>query len=247
MNSLYIIIPAYNEEENIASTIEEWYEVVKEYDSDGKSRLVIVDDGSTDSTLDICEKEKTGRELLEVINKKNGGHGSSIYVGYKYALSKGADYIFQTDSDGQTSAAEFSEFASACDRYEVQIGNRKKREDGPARRIISRFVRFVVFLIFHVNADDVNTPYRLMKGEVLRKAMEFIPEEYNLTNVALTGIFGRMAKGKVKEINKISIRYVPISFKPRQGGTNSINPAHIVKIGIKAMANLYEINRKTGK
>lgn len=247
MDSLYIVIPAYNEAENIATTIKEWYEIIEKYNSDGRSRLVIVDDGSSDETLEICENEKIKREFLEVISKKNGGHGSSIYAGYKYALEKGAEYIFQTDSDGQTFASEFEQFYEARKEYDVQIGNRKRREDGIARVVISAFVRLVVLIIFKVRVEDVNTPYRLMKAESLKVAMDYIPEGYSLTNIALTGIWGKMAKGKINNNKRINMRFVPISFRPRQGGINSINPAKIVRIGIRALSDLSEINRKVGK
>lgn len=246
MEPLYIIIPAYNEEEFISTTIKEWYDVVERYNADGSSRLVIIDDGSTDSTLDICENEKRNRKLLEVISKKNGGHGSSIYEGYKYALSNGAQYIFQTDSDGQTLSEEFDQFFSARKEYDVQIGNRKGRQDGISRRVISGFVRLVIFIVFHVTVEDVNTPYRLMNRDSLGKALQYIPEGYNLTNVALTGIFAKMAAGKISTTGKIKMRFVPITFRPRQGGVNSINPAKIIRIGLKAVSDLKKINHNTG-
>ena len=70
------------------------------------SRLVIIDDGSKDNTRAILEKCRQSRPLLEVHTKVNGGHGAAVLYGYKYALSQGADYIFQTDSDGQTIPSE---------------------------------------------------------------------------------------------------------------------------------------------
>lgn len=56
MDVLYIVIPAYNEEANIKSTIEEWYPIVEQYNGNGYSRLVIVDDGSKDSTFEIMKE-----------------------------------------------------------------------------------------------------------------------------------------------------------------------------------------------
>lgn len=247
MDSLYIIIPAYNEAENIASTIEEWYDVIEEHSGDGRSRLVIIDDGSSDSTLEIIEKEKESKPQLEVITKENGGHGSSIYQGYLYAISKGADYIFQTDSDGQTLASEFEQFYGARKEYEFQIGDRVSREDGFTRRVVSFCVRCAVLLTFGTRERDVNTPYRLIGRDALATALQYIPENFNLTNVAMTGIFGCMSKGKCKGQKEIRMRFVPISFRPRQGGKNSINLFKIVKIGMRALRELRSIRHNLGK
>ena len=102
MDTLYIIIPAYNESENIKRTIEEWCPVVEKHNGGGASRFVIINDGSRDDTYEIASAECETHPLLTVLTKPNGGHGSTVLYGYRYALENGADYIFQTDSDGQT-------------------------------------------------------------------------------------------------------------------------------------------------
>lgn len=233
LSVLYIIIPAYNEAENIAHVIEEWYKVVEKY-GDEKSRLIIINDGSRDNTLDIVKQKEKELPYLKVITKENGGHGSSIYFGYKYALENGADYIFQTDSDGQTLAREFESFWTDRDKYDVIIGNRGKREDGYVRKVVSFVVKMLMWLIFKVKAKDVNTPYRLLKREALDEAIKFIPINFNLTNIALTAICLKL---------KMKVGFKQITFRPRQGGKNSINLMKIIKIGIKAFFDLCEIKK----
>ena len=110
MDILYIIIPAYNEEENIGQIIEDWYPVIHAHAGGGASRLVIIDDGSMDATFSILQKAAETRPLLCPISKPNGGHGATVLYGYHYALDNGADYVFQTDSDGQTLPEEFEPF-----------------------------------------------------------------------------------------------------------------------------------------
>ena len=110
MDTLYIVIPAYNESENIKRTIEEWCPVVEKHNGGGASRLVIINDGSRDDTYEIASAECETHPLLTVLTKPNGGHGSTVLYGYRYALENGADYIFQTDSDGQTDPEEFEKF-----------------------------------------------------------------------------------------------------------------------------------------
>ena len=97
---LFIIIPAYNEEENIRQVVNYWYPVVEKYGTD--SRLVVIDDGSSDSTFEILSSLSKQMPKLTALTKENGGHGATILYGYRYALEQGADYVFQTDSDGQT-------------------------------------------------------------------------------------------------------------------------------------------------
>lgn len=234
--SLYIIIPAYNEADSIRNVIEHWYPIVEKHNGNGKSRLVIIDDGSRDDTLEIVKNEVRKKEFLEVITKENGGHGSSIYFGYQYALQENADWIFQTDSDGQTMAEEFCEFWNARYDNDVIIGNRVNRGDGIARKIVGRTVRMVVRFIFGVSVKDTNTPYRLMHHKALEDAIRYVPKEYNLTNIALTSIFARMQRA-----GQIEMSFLPITFRPRQAGKNSINVIKIVRIGIKALADLRRI------
>ena len=106
MDKLYVIIPAYNEEANIEQVIKQWYPIVEEYNG----QMVIIDDGSTDRTYDILRHKEKECPLLTAISKRNGGHGATILYGYQYALEHHADYIFQTDSDGQTLPEEFEAF-----------------------------------------------------------------------------------------------------------------------------------------
>lgn len=99
MDSLYIVMPAYNEEENIESVVKQWYPIL-----DGKSensRLVVADSGSTDHTHEILLKLKTEKyPRLEILATTNQYHGPKVIALYDYAIKNNVDYIFQTDSDG---------------------------------------------------------------------------------------------------------------------------------------------------
>lgn len=79
--------------------------MVERYGND--SKLLIINDGSKDRTLEIINECAQSRNDLIVLDKPNSGHGPSVVAGYRYALAHGADYVFQTDSDGQTSTEEF--------------------------------------------------------------------------------------------------------------------------------------------
>ena len=232
MDKLYIIIPAYNEEANIELVAREWHEVVAGIGQD--SRLVIINDGSKDQTYEkLCALQAELPQLLPV-TKENGGHGATVLYGYFYALEYGADYIFQTDSDGQTLASEFQGFWEQRDEKKILIGYRNHREDGISRIFVTKVLKIVLFFIFGIRVTDANTPYRLMPKELLQKYIVKVPENFNLSNVMLTVLFLR---------GKENVQFIPITFRPRQGGVNSINLKKITKIGIQAVKDFRTIKK----
>lgn len=233
MDKLYIVIPAYNEEENIESVAREWHEVVKKMNVE--SRLVIINDGSKDHTYErLVELQKELPQLVP-LTKPNGGHGATLLYGYEYALKEGADYIFQTDSDGQTLPSEFPSFWKLRSKYDVLIGYRNHREDGFSRVFVTKTLKLVLRMIFHLNITDANTPYRLMKREILQKHIVKVPDKFNLSNVMLTVLFLDA---------KENVTFIPITFRPRQGGVNSINMKKITKIGIQAVKDFRVIKKQ---
>lgn len=232
MERLYIVIPAYNEEENIEAIIKDWYQIVEKIGNG--SKLVIIDDGSKDNTYSILQEFSKQMEHLEAITKANGGHGATVLYGYNYAIEAGADYIFQTDSDGQTLPEEFWDFWKLRNSYDMVIGSRVGREDGASRVLVTKVLKFVLYLCFHVKLTDANTPFRLMESSTLKKYIGLIPKDYNLSNVMVSVIYGK---------KKLSVKYIPITFRPRQGGVNSINMKRIFPIGIQAVKDFRRMNR----
>jgi len=228
MDKLYIVIPAYNESENIANCVEDWYKVVEGHNTKGESRLVIINDGSKDNTLAILEELAKDRPLLIPISKANGGHGSAVLFGYKYAIEQGADYIFQTDSDGQTNPDEFEDFWNKRNDYGVILGERRVRGDGKSRKFVAKVVCLLLKIIFGVSAKDANAPFRLMKADIVGKYIGKLPTDYNIPNIMFTAYFHYYGE---------KVLYIPITFKPRTAGTNSINAKKIIKIGMKAVSD----------
>ena len=169
MSSLFIVIPAYNESENIEQTIRDWYPIVESNNKEGKSRLVIINDGSKDNTLQLVKAQMKDHPLLIALDKPNGGHGSTVLYGYRYAIKNHADYIFQTDSDGQTNPAEFEQFWKKRNSFDAIIGNREVRGDGKSRKFVENTVCFLLRMIFHVKVPDANAPFRLMRTDLVNK------------------------------------------------------------------------------
>ena len=214
MNTLYVVMPAYNEEANIAETVRSWYPVLEGKSED--SRLVIADSGSSDRTHEILEELQSEFPKLEILTDSDRQHGPKLIALYGYAISKGADYIFQTDSDGQTDPNEFGAFWDA-------------------RAMVEKVVCLLLRLYFRVKVPDANAPFRLMKSDVVAKYLGRLPEDYNIPNIMLTTYFVHY---------KENVEFRVITFKPRQGGKNSINIRKIFKIGRKALKDFRHFKKE---
>lgn len=218
--------------------MDDWYPVIEKYNGGGESRLVIINDGSKDDTYNILQKLSEKRPLLKPLTKSNGGHGPTVLYGYRYAIQNHADYIFQTDSDGQTDPREFAQFWALRSQYDAIIGNRSDRQDGSSRKFVELTLLFILRCMFGVKIPDSNAPFRLMKRELVEQYIQKMPENFNLPNVMLTTYFVYFHE---------KVKFLPITFKPRQGGTNSINIKKIIKIGWQALGDFRMLKKQINR
>ena len=228
---LYIIIPTYNEKENIVKCVVDWYAVIEQFGND-ESRLVIVDDGSKDNTFDLLQELKKNHKQLIVLKKENGGHGSAVLYGYNYAIDQKADWVFQTDSDGQTNPKEFGDFWAKRTKYDALIGIRTARKDGLLRKSIEKVVCIMLFLFFGIRIKDANAPFRLMKSSTIKKYIKKLPKNFNIPNIMMTTYFVYFNE---------SLCFLPISFKAREKGKNSVNLYKIFQIGWRAIGDFIDL------
>ncbi len=233
MDKLYIIIPAYNEAGNIRSVVAQWHPLVEGIGPE--SRLVIIDDGSRDDTYQIALGLKEAYPQMVVLTKENQGHGATVLRGYKYAIRHGADYVFQTDSDGQTLPSEFSKFWRNRKKCGLLVGYRKEREDGLDRIFVTRVLRLVLLAVFGVWIKDANSPYRLMRCSQLKEVLRKVPKDFFLSNVLITVLYTK---------RKLGVYYYPITFLQRQGGQNSIDKKAILRIGRQAVGQFLALRKR---
>lgn len=194
-----------------------------------------MNDGSTDGTLGILEGLRASHPRLVVLDKENGGHGPAVTLGYRWALAHGADWVFQTDSDGQTLPGEFWAFWRDRAGHDMLIGRRDGRQDGASRVLVTRTLRLVVRVVFGVWVPDANTPFRLMTAASLRECLRWVPEGFNLPNVVLSVAYVR---------GGWRAEWRHVTFRPRQGGVNSINLPKIARIGWRALWDFRAIDRR---
>lgn len=233
-DKLYIIIPAYNEADNIEKLIANWYPIIEKHNANNLSRLVIINDGSKDNTYALIKEAEKTHPLLQGLTKPNGGHGDTVLFGYRYAINHNADFIFQTDSDNQTNPQEFEGFWKLRNSYDAVIGNRSNRKDGEQRVLVEKSLLMLLRLYFGIKIPDSNAPFRLMRTSLVNKYINKLPQHYNLPNVMFTTYFAYFHE---------KVKFKKITFTPRQGGVNSINLRKIAKIGVNALGDFRQLRK----
>ncbi len=232
MDSVYIVMPAYNEEANIVEVVRQWYPLLE--GKSEKSKLVIADSGSTDRTHNILVDLQKQYPKLEILSKTNKYHGPKLIALYDHAIKNDIDYIFQTDSDGQTNPGEFDAFWQLRKEYDGIFGNRTVRGDGKDRAFVEKVVCLLLKLYFGVKVPDANAPFRLMKSNVVKKYLYKLPSEYNLTNIMITTYYAHYGE---------SMLFKEITFSPRKAGINSMNIPKIIGIGWKALGDFHTLKK----
>lgn len=155
------VIPAYNEQDNIVSTIEDLRKNAPEVD------YVIVNDGSKDRTLDICREQGYHYLALPV----NLGLAGAFQTGMKYADEHGYDYAIQFDADGQHSAAYIGAMLDAAEREgaDVVIGSRFANCKKPfsPRMVGSALISAMIFLTTRKRVQDPTSGMRLFNARLI--------------------------------------------------------------------------------
>lgn len=210
MKKLAIIIPVFNEENNIEKLITDWFKEISKYYKKN-FKFIIINDGSTDDTHKKLKKIKSN--FLIYINQKNIGHGNTCFKGYKLALKKKYDLIFQIDSDNQCDPKYFKYFIKSIDHEDAVFGNRVTREDGILRIIFSKVLSIIIFLRTFVYIKDANVPYRMIKRKNLEKVIKEIPYSVELKNVYLSYLIKKNYK----------IHWIDINFRKRLFGKTNYN------------------------
>jgi dolichol-phosphate mannosyltransferase len=227
---LAIVIPVYNESATIESVIGSWMQVLDQKGVD--YQFILLNDGSNDATLEVLTSlERKQPHRIVVVDKPNSGHGRTCRLGYDAAVaSPHVEWILQIDSDGQCDPLYFPEFWAKRDSVDCIFGKRVQRDDGIARAMTSLLCKFGATLLGGSDMVDPNVPYRLIRQNTMARALKRIPASFNIHNVALTYI--------LKKTPDVRWAYVPIRFRERQGGSNSINLMNVAHWGTDMLLEL---------
>jgi len=228
MYDVGVVIPVYNEAECISGVLDDW---IRELDDLGLSyRLIVLNDGSKDSTAEVLSLYRDNPKV-NVINKKNSGHGPTILQGYQIAVQE-AHWIFQVDSDNEMRAEHFKKVWNERENADAVIGIREGRHQPLPRKIVSLFSRLVVALFYGTGVTDVNCPFRLLRANVLKQILKQIPPDTFAPNVAISGFL---------ILKKLRVKNIPIPHRGRQTGEVSIKKWRLLKAAMKSLLQIIRI------
>lgn len=212
-----MIIPAYNEELNIKNTVSKIIKYNSKYQN--KIDYVIINDGSTDSTKEICIKNNYN--VINLIH--NLGIGGAVQTGYKYALANDYDIAIQFDGDGQHDENYIDDLINEIEKgNDFVIGSRfvsslSKFKSTGTRRIGIKILSFLIRIFTGEKIYDPTSGFRAANRKVIKLFADHYPAEYP------------EPESTVELINKkYKLKEIPVEMHERQFGTSSIKPLRSV-------------------
>lgn len=227
-----LIIPTYNEKENVASVIETVFALQQNF------HILIIDDGSPDGTAAIVKglfAKYDGKLFLEE-RKSKLGLGTAYIFGFRWALAKGYQYIFEMDCDFSHNPYDLDKLYKACKHNgaDVAIGSRYvkggKVENWPAVRVnLSKGASIYTRLITFMPVKDPTAGFVCYSRKVL--------EAINLDQISFVGYAFQIEMKFATWKLGFKIKEVPITFVDRKYGVSKMNKG-IVKEGIFGVLKL---------
>lgn len=215
---MIVIIPAFNEEGNLEKTIQDIRDNAPDFD------YVIINDCSTDQTLEVCRRHGYSYLNLPI----NLGIGGAVQTGYRYALYHGYDIAVQFDGDGQHSAKYLGEMVKQLKETEsdMVIGSRFIAKEGfqssTLRRLGIRYFTVLIKLLTGKRITDPTSGMRMINRKLLQQFTEDYPVDYPEPESVVTAL---SEKYKVIEI--------PVVMNHREEGVSSISMRKSVYYMIK--------------
>ncbi|GEM_PF-204243 len=208
--SLSVVLPAYNESENIEKTVTHTVSYLKGTFRDYE--VIVVNDGSIDGTPDIVERLATSNPRIILVNHpKNLGYGSALRSGFERAS---LDYIFLMDSDGQFDISDIDRFIPFLESYDVVVGYREKRADPFIRSLNARLYHLFIRLLFGLKLRDIDCAFKMFPRSVYRAVR---PIESG--GALFSAEFLVKLRQKGFTIREVPVRHFPRRFG-RQTGAN---------------------------
>ncbi|MFQ5454673.1 MAG: glycosyltransferase family 2 protein [Nitrospirota bacterium] len=172
--SKIIIIPAYNEEDNISNVIRDIISIQQDID------ILVVDDGSDDNTCKAARS--TGAEVIRL--PFNMGYGAALQTGFKYAIKNDYDYAVQIDGDGQHDPKFIPSLLNAVETGDTDVAIGSRYLKGGYRSTLPRMIGILIFgtiasLIIRQKVTDPTSGFQALNKESIRfYASEYYPVDY---------------------------------------------------------------------
>ena len=207
--SLLVIIPAYNEAENIERVVDDLIENYPQYD------YIIINDGSKDKTLDICERR--GYRYIDM--PINVGLADGVQTGMMYAYSHGYDYALQFDGDGQHDPAYIAKMLEKMSECDICIASRfvDQKKPNSLRMLGSNIIQLTIRLTTGMNIKDPTSGMRMFNRatmKIMANQVDYGPEPDTVAHLIRSGAV-------VKEVQ--------VEMRDRIAGESYLNFSRSVK------------------
>lgn len=216
--NVIIIIPAYNEAENIIGVVDDIVHRYPQYD------YIVVNDGSSDDTAAICRDRNY--EMIDL--SINLGIGGAVQMGYLYAWKGGYDIAIQVDGDGQHDVADIEKLVQPIlnQDADIVIGSRfiegKGFQSSYIRRIGIRFLSGLIKLCTGIRVYDVTSGFRAVNRKYIQVYKNDYPNDYPEPEAIVVGA-----------LNGAVVKEIPVVMRERENGISSIDMGKSIYYMIK--------------
>jgi len=211
INSLSVFLPAFNEEENIASTISNVQQgldlcKLKNYE------IIVVNDASTDQTAKVVESLQAKYPKLRLVtHPTNLGYGGALKTGFQESKY---EWVAFTDSDGQFDFKEITKFIEKTDSADLIVGYRIARADPFRRKVLTYGWKTIALLLLGLSVKDYSCGFKLIKKSVYNAVLPLETEE-KVTQIE----FLVKAKKRGFQFAEVGVNHYPRRFGSPTGGS----------------------------
>jgi glycosyltransferase involved in cell wall biosynthesis len=227
--TLSVVIPAYNEEAAIEGAVEEVGTEVFRVVADAE--LIVVNDGSRDSTGERLDRLAEKEARLHVIHQGNGGHGGALRAGMDAARG---EWLFLIDSDRQIPLSVFEPMWREVQDKDAAFGVRRRRNDPRLRLMLTSAIRGALRLMFRTRLYDANVPFKIVRRSLWEEARPLIPAD-TLAPSLFLALYLRTRGCRIVEVD--------VPHRERSVGTVSIRRYKLLKFCAKALGQLVWFRR----
>ena len=207
---ILIVIPAYNEQDNITQVVDE----VKQYQPE--SDIIVINDCSTDNTSSIARRQ-AGIKVIDL--PRNIGIGGNMQTGFMYAMSHDYDYMLQVDGDGQHMPCEISKLLDTIENggYDMVIGSRfldVKSNSTTFMRSCGIKVFYCLFkFLINISVTDSTSGFRVFNKKSIKVLAKYYPDDYPEPDAVI-----------ILHKHGLKTGEVGVEMRARIHGTSSITP-----------------------
>lgn len=214
-SSLSLVLPAYNEEQVIGQAIAEADEALSELSSDYE--ILVVDDGSSDSTAAIVRQEAVNRPAVRLLQQpENMGYGAALARGFR---ESDKELVAFTDSDCQFDLSEISRLIELSKDYDIVCGYRIDRQDHWIRKLYSGTYNAIVRILLGTHVRDSDCAMKVFRRDVIQSI-----------DITTTGFFvNSEILSKARMANR-SIIEVGVTHRPRPRGESTVSVLHSIPV-----------------